>query len=265
MPSSPLPQGPESETADGWTALRQHTPAWIALGRTGGSLRTREVLSFSLGHALARDAVHAPFEPERLALEVQDLFSEILHLESKAGDRRTYLARPDLGRALCEHSVTAAQSTRPSDLLIMVSDGLSALAAHAHAPRLLRHLVPALRDAGLSIAPLCLVRYARVALQDQLGSLAGANLVLTLIGERPGIGTPDSLGAYFVYGPKPGNTDAQRNCVSNIRAEGLPPEVAAIKLASLLKRAASERLSGALLKDDDVSGEIGSGSTLPRG
>ena len=253
MPSSAHPDNLESASQDGWASLRTHTPAWIALGRTGGSLRTRAVLSFSLGHALARDAVHASFDSERLAKDLADLFPEILQLESRAGDRLTFLTRPDLGRALSERSVAALAGSKPADLAIVVSDGLSALAANTQAPELLRHLVPALKADGLSIAPLYLVRFARVALQDPLGVLVGATVVLTLIGERPGIGTPDSLGAYFVYGPKSGNTDAQRNCVSNIRAAGLPPKEAAVKLTELLRRAVRGRISGTLLKDSETT------------
>ena len=251
MHSSPLPDNSETASGDAWLHLRRHTPAWIALGRTGGSITTRELLSFSLGHALARDAVYTPFEPERIAEALAGHFTEILHLESKAADRRTILARPDLGRMLSERSIAAVGETKPVDLAIMVSDGLSALAAHVQVAPLLKQLVPRLRTEGVTISPLCLVRFGRVALQDELGALLKAKLILTLIGERPGIGTPDSLGAYFVNGPKRGNTDAQRNCVSNIRTDGLRPEAAALKLTGLLTRSLRQGFSGALFKDSD--------------
>ena len=240
-------------TPDPWHPLRTLTPARIALGRAGGSLPTRELLNFSLAHALARDAVHQPFDPTQLERDLAPLNHPILHLTTAAPDRQTYLLRPDLGRKLADsvtpilrHSVTSP----PPDLSITCSDGLSALAAHRQIPALLTELLPRLRSANLRLAPLTIVPLARVALQDQIGHALNAKLSLILLGERPGLGSPDSLGAYLVFNPNPANTDADRNCVSNIRPEGLPPPAAADLLHYLITQALRRHLTGVHLKDD---------------
>ena len=243
---------------DPWVHLRSHTSARIALGRTGGSQLTSALLAFAQDHALARDAVHAPFDDAALAAVLQPLDSaRVLRLESAAPDRATFLRRPDLGRRLSAASVALlpVQSLHapPLDLVVTVSDGLSALAAERQAPRLLQALWPRLRAAGLALAPLCIVRQARVALHDEIGWHFRARLSLMLLGERPGLGTPDSLGAYFTFGPRPGRTDAERNCLSNIRPGGLPPEAAAEKLAALMLASLRLGLSGTALKDDGPS------------
>lgn len=246
---------PESTPPAAWVHLRRHTAARIALGRTGGSLPTTEQLTFALDHALARDAVHAPFDPAALAAELALLHPEPLILESAAPDRATYLQRPDLGRRLSADSatrLTALVPRTPPDLVILISDGLSALAAQRQAAPLLRDLLPRLRASGLTLAPLCIVRQARVALMDEAGSLVRARLALMLLGERPGLGTPDSLGAYLVFAPALGRTNADRNCVSNIRPAGLPPSLAAEKLHALLTAASTLQLSGVALKDPTV-------------
>ncbi len=246
----------EPDRPDPWNRLRQLTAARIALGRSGGSLPTRAVLDFALDHALARDAVHAPFDIETLATALRLLHPDVLVLASDAPDRATYLQRPDLGRRLSEDSVSRLQAARPltsPDLAVVVSDGLSAIAAQQQASPLLAALLPRLRRAGFTLAPLCVVRHARVALMDDVGSRLEARLALILLGERPGLGTADSLGAYFVFGPRPGLTDASRNCVSNIRPDGLPPEAAAEKLTSLLLGAQRLGASGIRLKEDDAA------------
>jgi ethanolamine ammonia-lyase small subunit len=248
VPASAVP-------ADAWSHLRRHTAARIALGRTGGSLPTSAVLAFAHDHALARDAVHALFDPAALATALQPLDpAPILQLTSAAPDRPTYLQRPDLGRRLSSASFsqlsTLNSQLHDHDLVVIVSDGLSALAAERQAPPLLAALLPRLRAAGLTLAPLCIVRHARVALQDELGALLRARLSLMLLGERPGLGTPDSLGAYFTFAPRPGRTDADRNCLSNIRPAGLPPAAAAEKLATLITAALRLGLTGTALKDE---------------
>lgn len=239
---------------DAWQSLRQFTAARIALGRTGGSLPTRELLAFGQAHAQARDAVHAPFDEDQLTADLQPLGFDILRLATDAGDRNEYLRRPDRGRQLDAASRESLQQImRPAesfDLAVTLSDGLSAPAVIAQAPALLQDLLPRLTADGWQIAPLVIVRRGRVAVSDEVGELLGARLALILLGERPGLGTADSLGAYFVHHPRPGRTDAERNCVSNIRPAGLPIAQAADTLHYLLTAARTKRLSGVQLKDD---------------
>jgi ethanolamine ammonia-lyase small subunit len=239
-------------TPDRWETLQSVTSARIALGRAGGSLPTRAWLDFKSAHASARDSVHCVFDSEQLAAELDSLGLEGVIVDSAASDRRTFLLRPDLGRVLDERSRYALQKlgsdTNP-ELVIVVSDGLSALAVHRQARPVLTALLTKLKDDNWRIAPIVVARFGRVALEDEVGQLLRAQLALILIGERPGLGSPDSLGAYMVYAPRPGNTDAQRNCVSNIRPEGLPIDAAADTIHYLLTEARRRRLSGVQLKD----------------
>ena len=237
---------------DSWTHLKAFTAARIAIGRSGASIPTRERLDFQLSHARARDAVLTPFLPEELAEELKELHPSPLVIESRAHDRSTYLRRPDLGRRLSDRSREALEEIRPQgpwDLVILVSDGLSTTAAMKQARPLLEHLLPMLITAGWNVAPLLITRHARVAVQDEAGALLNATISLMLLGERPGLGSPDSLGAYFTFRPVPGRTDAERNCVSNIRPEGLDLPAAAHKLFTLISRSRELQLSGVDLKD----------------
>jgi ethanolamine ammonia-lyase small subunit len=235
---------------DPWEHLRPHTPARIALGRAGPSLPTRALLAFASDHAAARDAVHEELDVEQVQRELSPLGVPILTVRSAAADRAQYLRRPDLGRQLSDDSreLLARQPRSGFDLAITLADGLSATAAARHGAGLLRELLPHL--SGLKLAPLTLATQARVALQDEIGSLLGARLALILLGERPGLSAPDSLGAYFVFGPKAGNTDADRNCISNIRPAGFPLKPAAETIAYLLHHSLTKQLSGVHLKDD---------------
>jgi len=255
----PVAPGPVGAQPDPWTALRRHTPARIGLGRAGAGLPTAELLRFAAAHAAARDAVHVPLDAEALAAELQAGGWTIDHVHSQADDRATYLRRPDLGRRLstadAERLKTKADTVAAeTGLVVVLADGLSAVAVQRHAPALLRALRTALAAGGpdgLGIAtPIFIARQARVALADELGALCGARLALILIGERPGLSSPDSLGAYLTWSPRPGRSDAERNCVSNIRPEGLPMDAAASRLAWLLREADRRRLSGVGLKDD---------------
>jgi len=228
--------------------LKQWTNARVGTGRAGGSLLHRELLHFRLDHARARDAVHAPFDPVSLAAELEPLGHPILLSPSQAGDRAIYLQRPDLGRRLSAEASDRLSSHRGDyDLVIILADGLSSTAAHRQGPPLLGALLPLLENWSLS--PLIIAPYARVALQDEIGHVLGARAALILLGERPGLGSPDSLGAYLVHDPKPGNTDAKRNCVSNIRPEGLPPAAAAHRISWLLHESRRLGFSGVDLKD----------------
>ncbi|HEX3601642.1 MAG TPA: ethanolamine ammonia-lyase subunit EutC [Lacipirellulaceae bacterium] len=240
-------------TLDPWTPLRSTTSARIALGRAGGSLPTHEWLNFKAAHVDARDAVHSPFDAERLANEVAQFDLGVANVTTAATDRRMFLERPDLGRRLDESSQYALQQLRCEsefDLAIIASDGLSAVAANRQVCPLLAELLPKLKREGWRLAPIVIAKFGRVALQDQIGQLLGAQLVLMLIGERPGLGSPDSLGAYLVCEPQKNNTDANRNCVSNIRPEGLPYDTSAETIFYLLNEARRRGMSGVRLKDE---------------
>jgi len=254
--SDQLPAKPNAITPDAWGRLRSATSARIALGRAGGSLPTSQWLDFKSAHAAARDAVHNEFDADELAKQIAVLGVQTLVVGSAAADRATFLQRPDLGRRLSAPSQQLLKAFVPPpdrpELAIVVSDGLSALAAHTQVVPLLAALLPRLRASGWRLAPIVVARFGRVALEDQVGSLLGAQVSLMLLGERPGLGSPDSLGAYLVYDPKPGNTDANRNCVSNIRPEGLPIPAAAETIAYLLNEARQRQLSGVQLKDQRV-------------
>jgi ethanolamine ammonia-lyase small subunit len=233
---------------DPWEFLRAHTPARLAPGRAGHSLSTRALLEFNLDHARARDAVWAALDLPRL----RDVYPEILSTKTQAASRQEYLLRPDRGRKL--HSASANLLSNypkvPVDLSIVLADGLSAGAVQTHAVPLLNHLVPALQSRGWTLAPLVVVEQGRVAVADEIGYLLGAEIALILIGERPGLTSPDSLGAYLTFGPRPGRTDETRNCVSNIRPEGLTYAFAAAKLFYLLSEMKNRQLSGVDLKDE---------------
>lgn len=255
-----------ARTPKAWTELRRQTCARIALGRSGGSLPTGALLDFKVAHAAARDAVHAPFNAQALAERIRGLDVACEILNSAAEDRREYLLRPDLGRRLSEEArdqlVTAAAAHPRPDIAIICSDGLSALAAERQVIPVLSFLIPALRSGGFLIEPLIVAPLARVKLQDEIGVALGARLSLMLLGERPGLGTPDSLGAYFTWKPGPDRTDADRNCLSNIRPGGLDPADAALKLNRLMRRALSQRQSGVLLKDLEERPALGQAEGL---
>lgn len=246
---------PPVDPQNPWLELRRLTPARIALGRTGTSLPTSAQLDFQFAHAQARDAVHLPFDHAGLSAQLRERGRETLLLHSAATDRNSYLQRPDLGRKLSD---TSAQSLRDYaqanpggvDLAIVVADGLSALAVHRHTLPFLTRLEEQMSADGWSLAPVVLVEQGRVAIGDEIGQLLGAKMVVMLIGERPGLSSPDSLGLYFTYNPKVGLTDAYRNCISNVRLEGLSYGMAAHRLLYLMREACRRQLSGVNLKDE---------------
>lgn len=244
-----VPQ-PAADSGFGWaTQLRALTPARVGLGRTGVSLETSDLLDFQRCHAQARDAVHAHLETAALAAELGKLTGgSVLRLHSAAADRVTYLQRPDLGRRLDEPSraLLTGQHANHVDLALVIADGLSALAVERHALPLLAELLP--QTQGLRLAPLCVVEQGRVAIGDEIGAALGAEIAVVLIGERPGLSSPDSLGAYVTWKPAPGRSDAERNCISNIRPEGLSYAQAAAQLRFILTEARRLRLSGVALK-----------------
>lgn len=238
--------------ANPWTHLRRHTPARIALGRTGVSLPTSEHLAFQLAHARARSAVHHGLDLARLGQDLSTRFGPVVEVHSAAPDRPTYLQRPDLGRRLSPSSAAklTAEVKGPFDIAFVVADGLSAYAVEKNIVPFLEAMLPLAEKSGWSRAPLILAGQSRVALGDEIGALIGANLVAMLIGERPGLSSPDSLGVYLTYKPRPGLTDADRNCISNVRTEGLSYAEAAYKLHYLASEAIRRKLTGVNLKDE---------------
>lgn len=254
---------------DPWAGLRDLTDARIALGRAGTSYRTETLLNFRLAHAAARDAVHALLDVPRLAADLSAAGITSLEVGTQAADKHAFIANPGLGRSLARESEGPLRRiaederrnesgketfTRPYifDLVIIVSGGHSALAAQSHAAAVIIPLQQALRAHGWRIAPVIIASLARVKIQDEIAPLLGAEIGLILLGERPGLDSTDSLGAYFTYHPRPECRDADRNCVSNIRPEGIPPVAAAAKLAFLLTQSRTLALSGTALKDSDI-------------
>jgi ethanolamine ammonia-lyase small subunit len=240
---------------DPWRALSTLTPARIGLGRAGGSLPTRPLLAFQLAHARARDAVQRDLDPVALAHAIGAIGCEILQLQSAAHDRGTFIARPDLGRILDDTSRTLLERERSSvpayDCVFIVADGLSAQAVEHHAAALLARVMGRLRVDHWCLAPIAIVRQGRVAIGDEIGALLGANMTVLLIGERPGLSSPDSLGVYLTYDPLPGRINAERNCISNIREpEGLSYAIAAHKLYHLMSESRRRKLSGVHLKEN---------------
>jgi ethanolamine ammonia-lyase small subunit len=260
-------------TPNPWQALRQLTAARIALGRAGVSLPTAPHLAFQLAHAQARDAVHLALDVPALQSALQALGGETLALHSAAVDRDTYLQRPDLGRRLSsasrerllgrlsdvEQADQADQADGPHqrthDIAFVVADGLSALAIGSHAVPFLACMQPWLQAQGWSVAPVVVVSQGRVAVADEVGQLLRARLVVILIGERPGLSSPDSMGLYLTWMPRVGLSDASRNCISNVRPAGLAPEQAARKLMHLLEESRRRQLSGVALKDGSPANE----------
>ncbi len=230
--------------------LQALTPARVGLGRAGVSQQLRDVLEFQRAHAMARDAVHAALDARLLgaSLSAVEGAREVVLLHSAAPDRRTYLQRPDLGRTLDERSceALAAQGVAEFDIAIVIADGLSALAVERHAAPLLHELLPQLE--GWSLAPVCVVEQGRVAVGDEIGEVLHARIAVVLIGERPGLSSPDSLGTYITWMPRRGRTDAERVCVSNIRPEGLGYVDAAARLHSVLSDARRNQLTGVAVR-----------------
>ncbi|WP_439851663.1 ethanolamine ammonia-lyase subunit EutC [Pseudomonas syringae] len=258
MQDSTLPPNP-------WLELRRLTSARIALGRTGTSLPTSAQLDFQAAHAQARDAVHLAFDHAAISAQLAEKGRDTLLLHSAAADRHSYLQRPDLGRRLNDESAQALReyaAAHPGglDLAVVVADGLSALAVHRHAVPFLTRLEEQASADGWTLSPVIMVEQGRVAVADEVGELLGAKMVVILIGERPGLSSPDSLGLYFTYAPKVGLNDAHRNCISNVRLEGLSYGMAAHRLLYLMREACRRQISGVSLKDEAELNTLESGS-----
>ena len=255
MPDAPdpldVPQG--TRTPAPLPGLADLTMARVALGRAGVSLPTRETLRFGLDHARARDAVNAPLDAQALLAELAATGLPAITLASRATDRRQFLLRPDLGRQLNDASLArlgGMARTPGPDLVLVVSEGLSAVAAQRQVGPFLEAFLPLAAGRGLELGPICLVAGGRVAVGDDVGQALGARAVAVLIGERPGLSSPDSLGVYLTHAPKRGRTDAERNCISNIRPQGLSFARAALTLDHLLQKALALGFTGVDLKDD---------------
>jgi ethanolamine ammonia-lyase small subunit len=263
-PQPPALTANPSAAVDAWHGLRRYTPARIALGRVGASLPTTEVLAFSMAHARARDAVHLSFDADALASSLDQAGFQTLRARSQAASRPEYLRRPDLGRQLhpgCKGFLRAAETAPAHRLTIVVGDGLSSLAPARHALPLLIELRAQLeRVSAWSLDSIVIASEARVALADEVGELRGAEAVVMLLGERPGLSSPDSLGIYMTYAPRRGRSDAERNCLSNVRREGLSYAEAAYKLLYLLDQARNVGASGVVIKD---SSDWSASTSLP--
>jgi ethanolamine ammonia-lyase small subunit len=251
MTTLPIPPDP-------WADLRRHTPARIGLGRSGVALPTAEVLRLAAAHAQARDAVHVALDAAALESQLCDEGWHCVTVASRAASRDEYLRRPDLGRRLVLADAARLQDLAAGavEVALVLGDGLSAVALQTHALPLLAALRTALGDA-FTLAPLVIATQARVALADEIGALLQARVALILLGERPGLSSPHSLGAYLTHAPTVGRSDAERNCVSNIRPEGLPPEQAAHRIAWLLRESLRRGVSGVALKDDSATELLG--------
>jgi ethanolamine ammonia-lyase small subunit len=253
MPN-PRPTAIPAAAADdaAWEGLRRFTAARIGLPRSGASLATGAMLELRLAHARARDAVQAPLDEERLSADLAAAGWPLLAVSSAVRDRTQYLMRPDLGRQLAPDATTelASHAAGGHDVALVVTDGLSARAVEHHGPPLLAALLRQLRAEDWRIAPLTLVRQGRVAIGDAVAQILRARLVVVLIGERPGLSAPHSMGAYLTWQPGPHTTDANRNCISNIRPQGIDPASAALKIMHLMRAMRARELSGVALKDE---------------
>lgn len=239
--------------ADQWQFLQTYTPARIARGRAGHSLPTAELLHFQADHAQARDAVYSELKVLDLFQALLSTFNlEVLRLQSEVKSRTQYLQRPDLGRTLSEASrkILLEEEATASDICFVIADGLSATAINEHAFSFLDCLMPKLNNANWQIAPICIVEQGRVAIAEEIGFILKAKIVVILIGERPGLSSPNSMGAYITFQPQLGLTDESRNCISNIRPEGLNYEMAAEKMWYLLQEMNLKKISGVNLKDE---------------
>jgi ethanolamine ammonia-lyase small subunit len=232
--------------------LKAFTRARIAIGSTGTSIPTKQSLQFKLAHAHARDAVYSAMDSEQLADNLMQFNLPVLQLHSRAESRAQYLQRPDMGRLLDEYSINRlTDQITGDDVVIIIADGLSAMAIHENVLALLQLLVPKLLAAKLKVGPLCLVQQGRVAIGDPIADALNAKLSIVLIGERPGLSAADSMGAYLTYNPKPGLKDNSRNCISNIRPCGLDHAAAADKIFYLVQESFKRKLSGVGLKDNE--------------
>lgn len=254
-------------TPNAWQVLRQFTAARIALGRAGNSLPTNVHLQFQLAHAQARDAVQLVLDWETLAQQIEALGLSTVSVQSRVNTHQEYLQRPDWGRRLSTESIEylaqyQAQTSSTYDVVVVVGDGLSSLAIERNAVPMVQKLQELCSTEHWTLAPIVLAKYTRVALGDEIGQVLKAKMVVMLIGERPGLSSPDSLGIYFTWNPTVGLTDAARNCISNVRLEGLSYPTAIYRLGYLMREAVKRQLSGVNLKDEADMPLLGTQNTV---
>lgn len=241
----------EIANTDPLIPLKEFTSARIAIGRVGTSIPLKQLLEFKLAHAHARDAVYSLLDAEKLINTLSVFNLPVFQLHSRAGSRHKYLKRPDHGRLLDDESAEQLKNySDGKDVAIIITDGLSATAVNENTFALLQLLIPMLLAAKLTVAPLCLVEQGRVAIGDDIAFYLNPKISVVLIGERPGLSAADSMGAYLTYNPRPGLTDESRNCISNIRSQGLPVRQATDKIFYLINEALKRKLSGVGLKDN---------------
>lgn len=252
-------EGEQASKQDVWTELKKYTQARIGQGRVGCSLPTKQQLQFNLDHAMARDAVNTPLEMHEIEQQLNKMGLTCVVLHSKAENRTHYLQRPDLGRTLSSASINKLkQVEKPSqgyDIALVLVDGLSSTGVQQHGALLCQTIVDKLTSQSLSVSRICLVAQGRVAIGDEIGFLLNANSTVLIVGERPGLSSPDSLGIYYTYHPQPGLNDASRNCISNVRPAGLSIADASEKLVWLVNQSFKRKLSGVNLKDNSKSNE----------
>ena len=237
---------------DVWQPLKQHTDARIALGRTGNSIPTKELLHFGMSHALAKDAIYKELDICNIQNNLKEQhFSSIL-VQSKAKDKKEFLINPNLGRQLNKESIELLlqSNVEKGNIAIIFADGLSSAAINLNATPLLFEIVNALKGSEFNLSPIIIAKHARVALSDEIGETLKSDASIMLIGERPGLSSPDSLGVYLTWNPKKGRNDSERNCISNVRPQGLSYQQAAFKTIWLLKEAKKLNMSGVHLKDE---------------
>lgn len=251
--------------ASSWESLKIHTKARIAIGRCGSSIPTKESLAFNLAHARAIDAVHVPLQKESVKNTLEEICdSQVLLIQSGATDRAVYLQRPDLGRTLSEDSIRLikeAQKESAYDIALVVADGLSSVAIESNIYSLFSMLLPELKRRNYSLAPICVVEQGRVAVADSVAGLFNARMSIVFIGERPGLTSPDSMGIYITYAPVSGTTDERRNCISNVRRDGLSYTAANSKLLYLVDESFRRKLSGVNLKDEQDDMQLSESDT----
>jgi ethanolamine ammonia-lyase small subunit len=236
---------------NGLPRLRDFTSARVGLSRAGNSLPTSELLGLQLAHARAREAVHSRLDAQLLGLELKPLVGDLIFVRSAVPDRATYLRRPDLGRRLSDDSRRMLADMKGQfDAVFVIADGLSALGVQLHAARLIEATLRLLERSDWSLASFVIVEQGRVAIGDEIGEALGSAMCVVLIGERPGLSSADSLGVYLSWNPHSGLTDADRNCISNVRTEGLSYEAAANKLVFLMNESRRRKVSGVGLKEE---------------